>query len=220
MLNVNKTKLHSKKERRDKGNTKRLSKYQKLGTKTVEDKYSSYSEEEKELPQKREKKRITDENKQDNEIALNEIKLGNINEKDSETERGIYDDSEDINFRNIEARKYLERRGISKVARPDFNQNNYGKRSTLEYAKDIAYFNQELSKFGGQRILKESEKRIRQKDLEAQINEKYRNEEESSEEIDVEKSEDSFERKKRHIRELMCKAKERVLLPSFKKSMR
>ncbi|CAI2360231.1 unnamed protein product [Moneuplotes crassus] len=121
-----------------------------------------------------------------------------------------------IDFRDLAIKKYLEKYHMDKVPRPDIDQGKYGKRSELDYIKDIAYFNQELHMLGGDDIRQKSKSRLRKKILEEKEFElKMNGPMESSEELYIEKSQDSFEQRRHAIRELMCKRKENHVQPDF-----
>jgi lipopolysaccharide export LptBFGC system permease protein LptF len=111
----------------------------------------------------------------------------------------------DVDFQGLGLRKYLEKQNIISVERPDFTPERMGKRSKIEYIKDLAYFKEELNRIGANDIIEESEKRRFRKQIEEKAKEEIKKqyEGEGDEELFVDKQEDSFERKKSNVRELM-----------------
>jgi hypothetical protein len=80
-----------------------------------------------------------------------------------------------------------------------------GKRSKIDYVKNLAYFHQEMNRLGGDKVIKNSEKRLINKEIESQARKEVEKDMEGEGDnfIYVDKSEDSFDRKKSNIRELM-----------------
>lgn len=91
------------------------------------------------------------------------------------------------------------------MERPDFGAEKMGKRSKIDYVKNLAYFHQEMNRLGGDKVIKDSEKRLIDKEIEFQARKEVEKEMEGEGDdyIFVDKSEDSFDRKKSNIRELM-----------------
>lgn len=144
---------------------------------------------------------------------LNRIKFSNINETDKDN-----DEDEDVDFQGLSLRKYLESKNIISVMKPDNNPDKIGKKSKLDYVKEIAYYNQELNKLNWKDVIKESNKRLIKKEIKEKAREEVYKQlkeegEEFEEELYVDKSEDSFEKKKNEIREKMGKNSENILLP-------
>lgn len=147
------------------------------------------------------------------QTGLFQVKFGGQKNQDDRK-----DEEEDVDFQGLGLRKYLERQNIISVERPDFDAKKYGKRSKLDYVKDLAYFQAEIDKLGGRDVIKESERRLIQKRIEDEAKDeamkKLREDGDSAEdELFVDKPEDSFERRKNNIRNMMCKNNENVLLP-------
>lgn len=148
-----------------------------------------------------------------NNTNLNRIKFSNINETDKDN-----DEDEDVDFQGLSLRKYLESKNIISVMKPDNNPDKIGKKSKLDYVKEIAYYNQELNKLNWKDVIKESNKRLIKKEIKEKAREEVYKQlkeegEEFEEELYVDKSEDSFEKKKNEIREKMGKNSENILLP-------
>lgn len=144
-------------------------------------------------------------------VGLNEIKL---DDPDTDKDHG----DEDVDFQGLGLRKYLEKQNIISVERPDYGADKMGKRSKLDYVKDLAYFNEEMKKYGDKDIIKQSERRLLHKEIEERAREEVKKQlqeegEGEEESLYIDKQEDSFERKKTRIRDLMCKNKENTLLP-------
>lgn len=144
-------------------------------------------------------------------VGLNEIKL---DDPDTDKDQG----DEDVDFQGLGLRKYLEKQNIISVQRPEYGAKEMGKRSKLDYIKDLAYFNQEVKKYGEKDIIKQSQQRLLHKEIEnrarEEVKKQYEEEGEGEgESLYINKSEDSFERKKTKIRDLMQKNKTNTLLP-------
>jgi hypothetical protein len=172
-----------------------------LGKKTDQDRVNEEEDDEeaKELPKR---KGILAKGTRTNQIVLDEIKLANINNTDQE-ENG----DEDIDFQGLGLRKYLEKKNVMSVERPDYGVDKMGKRSKMEYVKNLAYFHEEMNKLGDRKVIKESERRLYQREIEEQVRKEVKKElegeGEENDSIYVDKSEDSFQRKKSNYRELM-----------------
>lgn len=147
-------------------------------------------------------------------VELHHPKFSNIYETDKDN-----NEDEDIDFQGLGLRKYLESKNIISVVKPASNPSKMGKKSKLDYAKEIAYFNQELNKLDCKDVIKESNQRLAKKTIKNQAREEaHRQLKEEGEEVDeediyVDKSENSFERKKNRIHDLMGNNSENILLP-------
>lgn len=219
MLNANKGEKLRAKQQADIEAGKHAVKYQRVFTNTQEDHKSAREEaqlnESKELETADPSRRTAlIHNSRNKGVKLDQIRFSNIHE----TSKEPIDEEEDVDFQGLGLRKYLEKQNIIAVERPDYGPDKVGKRSKLDYIKDIAYFNEELKRLGGEKVIKESEQRLIKREIHEQAREEVNKElqaegEDYEEELYVEKSEDSFERKRSNLRDLMSKNKENVLLP-------
>ena len=140
------------------------------------DRVFSLPDEEKNKSKRKSKKNVDDEdskhfnhskesqgsdiNRRNSNVELRHVKFSNIYETDKDN-----NDDEDIDFQGLGLRKYLESKNIISVMKPDSNPDKIGKKSKLDYVKEIAYFNQELNKLDWKDIIKESNKRLAKREI-------------------------------------------------------
>ena len=139
-------------------------------------------------------------------IKMTSTGMFNVKFKENHKNQNIDEEEEDVDFEQLGLRKYLEKRNIISVERPDNNPDRMGKKSKLDYIKELVYLNSEVKNLGSRDIIKESRKRLKQREIKESAQEEIKKkleDDEIEEELYVDKSEDSFERKKSNMRNLM-----------------
>ena len=133
---------------------KTIKKYEKLARSTGgfsyhENNQLSESEEEKAPPKL--KGIMVKNNKKEHQESINFDE-----EEEHYTERDLNYEEEDLE--EMRMRKYMLQNKISIAAKPLKSQENYGKKSEMDYIKEIAFYRQNLRKLGENDIIKESNK--------------------------------------------------------------